>query len=427
MNHKVKDPLAIIIIAISLLTGCRKKEELPVVSTVSVTDIIGSQATCLGEVLNEGGSAILTRGVCWSTETAPTIADSKTVDSTSAESFSGNLTGLSGNMMYYVRAYATNHSGTGYGESIEFTSFGQAPVATVLPATKINQASATLNANVNTNNLPTTVTFEYGMTDSYEKSLNASAIPLTRGTSTVSATITGLTSGTFYHFRIKAVNSLGTTYGDAMSFTTKLSDVEGNIYNVVRIGSQVWMKENLKTSRFNNSELIGTTFSPTMDITGEVKPEYQWDSNMGGYGRQYTYYTITDDRKVCPAGWHVPTDDEWTILTDYLSNNGYGYKGTGTDIAKSLAATSGWMDDLAEGNIGNDQSKNNSSGFTGLGGGGRYANGVQSFVGLHGIWATSTENSETSAFFRCIGYVPRQVFRGVFSKSYGLYVRCLRN
>ena len=103
------------------------------------------------------------------------------------------------------------------------------------------------------------------------------------------------------------------------------------------------------------------------------------------------------------------------------------YEGSGTDIAKSLAATSGWIADQAPGNIGNDQGKNNSSGFTGLAGGGRYNNGTMSFVGLHGIWGTSTESTETAAFFRCIGYVPREVFRGVFNKGYGLYVRCLKD
>lgn len=286
---------------------------------------------------------------------------------------------------------------------------------------------AILNGKVNTNNLQTTVIFEYGTTANYERSVNASSSPLQSGTSPVNAEIAGLIPATKYHFRIKAVNSLGMTYGNDMTFTTVLTDVEGNNYKVITIGTQIWMQENLKTAKYNNGEIIGTTFSPTLDITNEIRPKYQWDSNTAGYGRQYTYYALTDERKVCPAGWHVPTDAEWTTLTDYLIEHGYGYEGSGTDIAKSLAAASGWISDLVAGNIGNDQEKNNSSGFTGLAAGGRYSNGVSSFVGYHGIWGTSTESSETSAFFRCIGYVPGQVFRGVFNKSYGLSIRCLRD
>ena len=243
-----------------------------------------------------------------------------------------------------------------------------------------------MNGNVNTNNLRTTVTFEYGTTASYERSVNAASSPINSGTSTVSAEIAGLIPATIYHFRIKAVNSLGTTYGKDLTFTTVLTDVEGNNYRVTTIGAQVWMQENLKTAKYNNGEIIGTTISTTLDITNEIRPKYQWDTNTAGYGRQYTYYALTDERKVCPSGSHVPTDAEWTILTDYLTEHGYGYEGSGTDIAKSLAATSGWISDPAVGDIGNDQAKNNSSGFYGLAAGGRYSNGVLSFVGYHGIW-----------------------------------------
>ena len=243
----------------------------------------------------------------------------------------------------------------------------------------------------------------------------------------VSANITGLTVGTVYHYRVKSVNALGTTFGSDLTFLTVLTDVEGNTYKTITIGTQEWMQENLKTTRFRNGDLIGTTYSLTADITGEINPEYQWAGNVAKSGRYYTYYAINDSRSVCPEGWHVPTDAELITLTDYLSGNGYGYNGREQYIAKSLAATSGWVPDTTAGNVGNDQESNNSSGFTAIAGGGRYSDGIVNFIGYHSIWWSSTESSSTSAYFRCVGYIPGQVYKGVFSKSYGLPVRCLQD
>ena len=131
-----------------------------------------------------------------------------------------------------------------------------------------------------------------------------------------------------------------------------VKDIDGNVYRTITIGTQVWMAENLKTTKYRNGDLIGTTTPATLVIEGESTPKYQWaydgnESNVATYGRLYTWYVATDSRNVCPIGWHVPTDAEWTTLTDYLIKNGYGYGDgyKGMDIAKSMAATSGWVAD----------------------------------------------------------------------------------
>jgi uncharacterized protein (TIGR02145 family) len=429
MSHINRNHLSILIlIIVSVFIRCRKKEEVPVVSTTEITNISATTATSGGEITFEGSSSIISRGVCWSKEPDPTIANNKTVDGTGSGSFSSNLTTLDGATHYFVRAYASNSAGTGYGTQLTFATIGQPPLPTGMAATNISATSATLNASVNANFLPTTVVFEYGTTTNYGDSLKATENPITGGTtSVVNADIKGLKATTLYHYRVKAANPLGITYGDDLTFTTVLSDVDGNTYNTVTIGTQVWMQENLKTTRYRNGDLIGTTSIATMDITGLTEPKYQWAHNIIGYGRLYTYYAITDSRNVCPTGWHVPTDGEWTTLTDYLSNNDYGYGGNRNYIAKALAATSGYTADAVPGNVGNDQAANNSSGFTGFPGGGRYSSGVMNFVSLHGIWWSSTESSPAFAFFRCIGYIPAAVFRGEFSESYGLSVRCLKD
>jgi uncharacterized protein (TIGR02145 family) len=412
---------------VSIFSGC-KKEKTPSVTTTSVSNITGSDATSGGNITDEGSSAIISRGVSWSTGTSPTIADYKTTDGTGTGSFSSIITGLDGDMVYNVRAYATNSIGTAYGEVVSFTSFGQSPTVTTAAATNVNATIAKLNGIVNANELSTIVTFEYGTTSSYGSSAIATQSPVMGDTTlTVSANITGLTVGTVYHYRVKSVNALGTTFGSDLTFLTVLTDVEGNAYKTVTIGTQEWMQENLKTTRYRNGELIGTTYSVTADISGEINPEYQWASNVVKNGRYYTFYAINDSRSVCPEGWHVPTDAELITLTDYLSGNGYGFKGKEQYIAKSLAATSGWVPDTTAGNVGNDQKSNNSSGFTAVSGGGRYSDGVVNFVGYHSIWWSSTESSSTGAYFRCVGYIPGQVFKGVFNKSYGLPVRCLQD
>ena len=212
-----------------------------------------------------------------------------------------------------------------------------------------------------------------------------------------------------------------------------LTDGDNNTYPVAEIGTQVWMAENLKTTRYLNGELIATTTPPTLDISGETTPKYQWayggiESNVAKYGRIYTWHALTDNRNVCPAGWHLPDDTEWTALTDYLIINGYGYGGSGSDISKSMAATSDWTTYSEEGTIGNNQVGNNGSGFTAIPGGVRFFNGTVGLIGDYGYWWSSTEYDPNDAWYWIMGYDSGYVNRYHESnKANGGSVRCLRN
>src|SRR5664279_1669559 len=232
------------------------------------------------------------------------------------------------------------------------------------------------------------------------------------------SSITGLTPVTTLYLRAYATNSVGTAYGSEISFTTSststsVTDIDGNDYNTITIGNQVWMQQNLKTTKYRNGDLIGTTVYASFDLdkSNEIKPKYQWayngmESNVALYGRLYTWYTIIDNRNVCPIGWHVPTDVEWTTLTDYLTNNGYSYNGSGDKIAKSLAATFGWSKAGTAGNIGYDQTSNNSSGFTALPSGARYPYGSFGGIVSEGIWWSATKEDTTGAWNRSLYYSP---------------------
>src|SRR5664280_269029 len=146
------------VLSIFLIHSCKKKEEVPVITTTAVSNITATTVTSGGNITNEGTGTVLSRGVCWSTGDTPTISDTKTSDGAGAGSFSSNITGLNGATVYYVRAYATNSAGTGYGMAVSMTTLGQLPAPTISAITNITATSATLNGSVNANYLSTVVT-----------------------------------------------------------------------------------------------------------------------------------------------------------------------------------------------------------------------------------------------------------------------------
>jgi hypothetical protein len=223
MKNRVK--FLVLIFPILLNHSC-KKAVAPTVITSEVTNITGTTATCGGTITDEGSGEIIFRGVCWSTISIPTILDNSTYDGSSIGTFISDLTDLMGATTYYVRAYATNVTGdymnsTGYGNTISFTAVGQSPIVETYAATNINKTSAKLNGTVKANYLPTTVIFEYGTNESYGQTVTAAPSPVTGNNFIdISADIKVLSPGNVYHFRVQAFNTLGTTYGSDMVFTT---------------------------------------------------------------------------------------------------------------------------------------------------------------------------------------------------------------
>lgn len=199
---------------------------------------------------------------------------------------------------------------------------------------------------------------------------------------------------------------------------TKLTDLDGNVYNTVTIGSQVWMVENLKTTKYSNGELIGTTNPQDKNISGESTPKYQWaysgnEGNVAAYGRLYTWYAATDNRNICPAGWHVPSDDEWSILADNL-----GGQNTAGGKLKELGTTH-WKTPNSD--------ASNLSGFTGLPGGFRGSEGLYYDLGEWGNWWSSTANDEIQAWLRWLYYDDGILGRGFYGKQHAMSVRCIKD
>jgi uncharacterized protein (TIGR02145 family) len=143
--------------------------------------------------------------------------------------------------------------------------------------------------------------------------------------------LTGLSPSTTYYVRAYATNSTGTAYGNQQTFTTTASsppvtvtDIDGNTYNTVQIGTQVWMSENLKTSRYRNGGsipyVLGNTDWQAL-TTGAWSYKNHDEANNAISGKLYNWYTTRGDT-LCPSGWHVPTDADWTTLTDFLGGEG---------------------------------------------------------------------------------------------------------
>lgn len=211
-----------------------------------------------------------------------------------------------------------------------------------------------------------------------------------------------------------------------------VSDFEGNVYPTVKLGTQWWMAKNLKATKYSNGEQIGTTTPYSLPITGVASPKYNWpyqgnESFAALYGRLYTWYAVTDSRNLCPAGWHVPTDIEWNVLTDYLTANDFGFQGGTNNIAKAMSATSGWLLNGIIGVPGNDQATNNTTFFAAMPGGFRVPSGSFQSAGSEAYYWSSTADIPEMASYRMISFDINTVQTGNMSKDSGISVRCVKD
>jgi uncharacterized protein (TIGR02145 family) len=221
-----------------------------------------------------------------------------------------------------------------------------------------------------------------------------------------------------------------------------VKDIDGNVYQAIKIGNQVWTVENLRVTKYNDGTLIPniTRDSVWSSCQSSQIAAYCYYTNTTNavsikkFGALYNWYTVnpSNSKKVAPAGWHVPTDAEWTILEKYLVANGYNWDGT-TDttvdnkIAKSLAAKTDWAIYTNPGAIGNDLTKNNRSGFSALPGGCRYLDGRFINQSSNSYWWGAMANDTSSAWDRNLQCGLDDLSRHNYYKSCGFSVRLVRN
>jgi uncharacterized protein (TIGR02145 family) len=403
---------------------------VPVVTTATVTSIGGTIATGGGSVSSEGEAPVTARGVCWSTSSNPTVdLPTKTVDGSGPGPFTSNITGLSPLTIYYIRAYATNSFGTSYGPSSQFITKTSMPSLTTGDIAAITTTTATGGGNVSfEGDAPVSErgvcwsTSSNPTIDLPTKTLDGA------GSGSFISNITGLTPGTSYFVRAYATNSFGTTYGLQKSFTTlhvvtdivfnsgvtygSVTDIDGNVYRTVQVGTRTWMAENLKTTRYND----GTPLPHVTDglaWNALTSAAYSWYLNSevtykAVYGAIYNWYAVseTNPKNVCPTGWHVPSILEFESLS-----GGGDLKETGTTHWESP-----------------NTGATNNTGFTGLPGGYRLSGSFLD-LGKTGMFWSSTADplNPSMAKARRLGYDTSHFGVSGGTKSNGWSVRCIKD
>jgi uncharacterized protein (TIGR02145 family) len=249
------------------------------------------------------------------------------------------------------------------------------------------------------------------------------------GTGLFTSNLNGLSPNTNYYVRAYATNALGTAYGNELNFisvftcgTSPVFDFDGNNYSTVQIGTQCWTQSNLKVSKYRNGDNIATGLSNSVWQNTTAGAYAIYDNNPvndGLYGKLYNHYAVMDTRGLCPTGWHVPTDGEWTTLVTFLG----GLSGVAGGALKSTTTQptpGGWNSPNSD--------ATNSSGFTAGPGGLRNASGDFNYVGSSGFWWSSSL-SGPSAWNRYLVYYGGAIYRSSFNyfRTHGFSVRCLRD
>ena len=318
---------------------CLKDEtsiNLPIITTASVTSITSTTANSGGNIISDGGAAIIAKGVCWSTSQNPTVNDSITMEGTGSENFLSTLTGLMTNTQYFVRSYAINSAGIGYGNEVSFILW-------------------------------------MGISNDWYR------------------------------------------------------DRQGNLYWLVKIGDQVWLGDNIRSTVFQ----IDGEDIPLVTDADEWKnlttPAYCWFNNdeaQKGRGALYNWYAVNTG-KLCPSSMHVPTDSDWKKLEMFLGmsqTEADAELWRGTTQSSLLKNASAWS------NSGNT----NISGFSAKPGYFRYGSGVfADYAGSiyeYASWWTSSESSSEYAINRALDYNSPGVYRNTSQgKNGGHSVRCVSN
>lgn len=258
------------------------------------------------------------------------------------------------------------------------------------------------------------------------------------GSGTYVCVMYGLVSSTLYYIRAYAIKNGVTTYGNQVTCTTyanpgTVTDYDGNVYQTINIGGQIWMMENLKTTHYQD----GTVIPDVADSlawyalsTGASCSYQNSAANLATYGRLYNWYAATDAHNLAPAGWHVPSAAEWNVVINYLG---------GDNVAGGKAKETGY----SHWNSPNTGATNSSS-FTGLPGGERFVTlcsegctpAFFSHLNTEGTWWTTSTSigDPNTAFSKSVDNNSTRFYRssflggiGYYDKRTGYSIRCIKD
>ncbi len=305
--------------------SCNKDDNVvavpPTVMTAEVIDIDKTSATCGGTVTSDGNDEVTVRGVCWSTDQTPVISDDRTRDGSGTGTYTSSITGLYCNTTYYVRGYAINGEGTGYGNTVSFTTEEE--------------------------------------------------------------------------------------------IVEPITDIDGNVYNIVVIGSQVWMAENLKVTHYWNGDVIPhvADYDEWRELTEGAYCNYANDPIIASfYGHLYNFDAVIDSRNICPEGWHIPSRYEWETLIDYLG---------GESVAGGkLKSFTSWE---------HNGNGTNESGFSALPAGIRNSN-YENYIWLgENTYFWSSTSMGDYAYSFGLFYFDSEIHTSTSGNLQGYSIRCIRD
>lgn len=394
-------------------------DTLPTVSTKPVTGITQTGATSGGTITSTGGASHSEKGLVYATTTNPTILNNKLIDANAGLTWNSALIGLMGNTKYYIRAYATNIIGTAYGMLDSFVTLPIVPTITTNTITAITRTTAVSGGNISSDGGSVITGRGIVWNKSGSPIVGTDSIRTDASNTTGSFTLNvgNLNSRITYYVRAYATNAVGTTYGNELTFTTQpVLDTIGNQYTTITINGKEWFKENLKTTKYaTGADILNVTENASWFnlVSGQgAWANYDNDgANDAIYGKLYNWFAVSDVKGLCPTGWHVATDVDWTSLTA-----NYGMDAA---AGNELKATTLWT---------TPNSNSNSSEFGALPGGGRSPGGFGD-INAKGFWWTSTPDPADTdkAYVRSMQYNFDSVLRNTESNKYGFSVRCVKD
>jgi len=373
--------------------------QTPTVTTTNITNITTTTATGGGNVTAQGTTAVTARGVCWSTTQNPTITNSHTSNGTGTGVFTSNLTGLSPETIYYVRAYATNTAGTAYGNQVQFTSdAGSMPTVTTATITDITETTATGGGNVTAQGTTAVTARGVCWSTSTNPTIAGNHTTNSSGTGSFISNLTGLSPTTTYYVRAYATNTAGTAYGNQVNFTTLTAGftcgstitknhVAGSVAPVTKTVTYSTVT-NIpgETSKCWITSNLGSDHQATaVDDATEASAGWYWQFNRKqGYKHDgstrtpnttwissisdYSDWTWANDpcTLLLGTGWRIPTRTEWTNVDasgNWTNWNGPWNSGLKLHAAGHLSFSDGSL--LNRGSFGNYWSSTQSSATNG--------------------------------------------------------------
>lgn len=429
---------AFLFLIVILTVECKKNDEptLPVLTTIEPSNITDTTAISGGKIASDGGAKLTSRGICWDVNPNPEASGRRYTKIPDTGTFVIEITGLKIGTKYHVRAFAENSVGIAYGEDFSFTTGATLPDIVTTEASALSAATAVCGGNITGNEGTQIISCGVCWSKSQNPTISDNKTTKGLGAGSFTANIFGLASNTTYYVRAYATNLAGTSYGNEVSFKThsvpsgKVADADGNLYDMITIGNQIWMKQNLKTTHFPDGTDIqlvtGKSTWSGMPITDKSYSWYNYDvNNKEIYGALYTWIAAMNGagsstskpsgiQGVCPTGWHLPSEEEWIELTEYLG----GESVAGGKIKES--DTIYWKNP----NVG----ATNESSFTALGAG--YRDGYDgSFYGIRymAYWWSTTDTLSNYAKVRLIYGNQRFVQRLSNKKNFGCSVRCVKD